>query len=48
VHDVRLFNITSSAFLPIFWFTALFLPLMDGEVIKGINWELGERYACKR
>jgi len=47
VYDVRLFGITSSAFLLIFWFTASFLPLMDREVIKGVDWELGERCACR-
>ena len=48
MYNVRLFNITGFTFLPIFQFTALFLPLIDGEVIKGVNWELGERCVYRR
>jgi len=37
VYNVRLFGITGSAFLLIFRFTALFFPLIDGEVIEGVD-----------
>ena len=48
MYNVRLFNITGFTFLLIFQFTASFLPLIDGEVIEGVNWELGERCTRKR
>jgi len=47
VYNVKLFSITGSAFLLIFRFTASFFPLIDREVIEGVNWELGKRCACK-
>jgi len=47
VYNVRLFGITGFAFLLIFRFTASFFPLMDGEVIEGVDWELGKRCACR-